>query len=172
MTLGETIRAKREALGLTQQELASRLFVSRQTVSRWESGSRCPDLIMSKKIAVVLGISMDELIPGEDLASYVPPKDPPLDISCVKVMMVGLMLVVIAAFLIAADESNMDHAAVCFFIGIIVFVIGLFIPWNGKGKPIKNDDLPQRKCPKCGKEHDFDYPKCPFCSHDYTINRD
>ena len=26
---------------------------------------------------------------------------------------------------------------------------------------------PQRKCPNCGREHDFDYPKCPFCSHDY-----
>ncbi len=26
---------------------------------------------------------------------------------------------------------------------------------------------PQRKCPNCGREHDFDYPKCPFCSYDY-----
>lgn len=27
--------------------------------------------------------------------------------------------------------------------------------------------LPQRQCPNCGKKHDFDYPKCPFCKHDY-----
>ena len=26
---------------------------------------------------------------------------------------------------------------------------------------------PQRTCPNCGSEHDFDYPKCPFCSYDY-----
>ncbi len=29
------------------------------------------------------------------------------------------------------------------------------------------DTLPQKKCPKCGNTHDFDYPKCPFCKHDY-----
>ena len=69
MTFGEAIRARREAMGMTQQELAARLYVSRQTVSRWESGSRCPDLIMSKKLAMILGISMDELIPGEALAN-------------------------------------------------------------------------------------------------------
>ena len=27
--------------------------------------------------------------------------------------------------------------------------------------------LPQKQCPKCGKRHDFDYPKCPFCQYNY-----
>ncbi len=30
-------------------------------------------------------------------------------------------------------------------------------------------DLPQKKCPKCGQEQDFDYPKCPFCGFDYKL---
>ena len=50
MTFGQAIKEKREKLGLTQQELAEKLFVSRQTVCRWENGTRCPDLIMAKKI--------------------------------------------------------------------------------------------------------------------------
>lgn len=29
------------------------------------------------------------------------------------------------------------------------------------------EELAQRRCPKCGKMHDFDYPKCPFCKYDY-----
>ena len=29
------------------------------------------------------------------------------------------------------------------------------------------DELPQKKCPDCGTVHDFDYPKCPRCKHDY-----
>ncbi len=29
------------------------------------------------------------------------------------------------------------------------------------------NSMPQKRCPKCGKMHDFDYPKCPFCKHDY-----
>lgn len=28
--------------------------------------------------------------------------------------------------------------------------------------------LPQRQCPNCGKMHDFDYPRCPFCKYDYN----
>ncbi len=31
-----------------------------------------------------------------------------------------------------------------------------------------SSDLPQRRCPKCGKQHDFDYPRCPFCKYDYN----
>ena len=29
------------------------------------------------------------------------------------------------------------------------------------------NETPQTKCPKCGKSHDFDYPKCPFCGFHY-----
>lgn len=28
-------------------------------------------------------------------------------------------------------------------------------------------ELPQIECPKCGKKHDFDYPKCPFCKYEH-----
>jgi len=83
------------------------------------------------------------------------------------VLLTGLMLEVIAAFLIAADKDNMDWAAACFVLGIIAFAAGLFIPFTSKGKPVIDEALPQRKCPKCGKEHDFDYPKCPHCQYEY-----
>ena len=29
------------------------------------------------------------------------------------------------------------------------------------------EELPQKQCPNCGRMHDFDYPKCPFCKHNY-----
>ena len=32
-------------------------------------------------------------------------------------------------------------------------------------------ETPQRTCPKCGFEHDFDYPKCPKCGYDYYGDR-
>ena len=167
MTFGEAIKQKRESLGMTQQDLAEKLFVSRQTVCRWENGSRCPDLIMAKKISMVLGISMDDLVPTEAVQNQEPVKEAPLDLSCVKVMLLGLMLVLVATFLTAADDGFvMDVAGFCFVAGIITFLVGLFIPMQ-KGDPVIDDTLPQRKCPKCGKEHDFDYPKCPHCNHNY-----
>lgn len=30
------------------------------------------------------------------------------------------------------------------------------------------EELPQKQCPNCGKKHDFDYPKCPFCKYNYN----
>ena len=32
---------------------------------------------------------------------------------------------------------------------------------------VSKDGMPQKKCPTCGREHDFDYPRCPYCKHDY-----
>lgn len=171
MFLGNNIKAKREAKGMTQQELADKLFVSRQTVSRWESGARTPDIIMCKKITLVLGIALDDLITGEDLSVHETTVGAQMDLSCIKVMLFGIMLVVVAAFLMACDNDNMDFAAICFLLGLGVFIIGLLIPWKENGKAMVDDSLPQRKCPRCGKEHDFDFPKCPYCSFDYTQQR-
>ena len=70
MALGDNIKRLREERHLTQQQLADKLYVSRQTVCRWENGSRCPDLIMAKKLAVELDISLDELISDEDLKEF------------------------------------------------------------------------------------------------------
>ena len=67
MALGENIKKLREESELTQQQLADRLYVSRQTVCRWENGSRCPDLIMAKKLAMEFGRTLDDLISDEDI---------------------------------------------------------------------------------------------------------
>lgn len=50
MALSDKIKERREARHMTQQQLADRLYVSRQTVCRWENGTRCPDLIMAKQL--------------------------------------------------------------------------------------------------------------------------
>ena len=54
MALNDNIKKFREEKNLTQQQLADKLYVSRQTVCRWEKGSRCPDLITAKKLALEL----------------------------------------------------------------------------------------------------------------------
>lgn len=70
MALGDNIKRLRTEQSLTQQQLADKLYVSRQTVCRWENGSRCPDLIMAKKLAMELAVSLDELISDEDLKEF------------------------------------------------------------------------------------------------------
>lgn len=67
MAFHENIKKLRENKNLTQKQLADRLYVSRQTICRWESGSRCPDIIMAKKLAVELEASLDDLISDEEI---------------------------------------------------------------------------------------------------------
>lgn len=171
MKLGEIIKRKREQLGMTQQDLAEKLFVSRQTVCRWENGSRCPDLIMAKKLALVLNIPLDDLVSSQAVQDYTPPKEPPLDISCVKVMLSGIFLLILGMFLYIADPGYfMDFSSFCLIVGVVVFVVGLFIPMHMRD-PVIDDELPQKTCPQCGKKHDFDYHVCPYCNFDYKSKR-
>ena len=62
MDFGEKIKELREAKGMTQQNLADLLFVTRQTVSRWEGGSRYPDLVTAKNLADILDTTVDTLM--------------------------------------------------------------------------------------------------------------
>lgn len=60
--LSENIKALRKNQGLTQEELAIRLHVVRQTVSKWEKGSSVPDAVMLQKLAEVLDTDVSFLL--------------------------------------------------------------------------------------------------------------
>lgn len=67
---GENLKRVREEKGVTQQTLADYLYVTRQAISRWEGGSRYPDLMTAKKMAQYFGISLDELLSDDDMKLY------------------------------------------------------------------------------------------------------
>lgn len=60
--LNENIKSLRKSRGMTQEELAVRLNVVRQTVSKWEKGLSVPDAEMLQRIAEVLDTSVTELL--------------------------------------------------------------------------------------------------------------
>lgn len=57
-----TIRKYRKAKNMTQAELARILGVASSTVTQWETGDRKPNIIMLKKLAVILECSTDDLL--------------------------------------------------------------------------------------------------------------
>ena len=65
MEFHEKLRQLRRGHGLTQEELARRLFVSRTAVSKWESGRGYPSLESLKDIAALFSVSIDALLSGE-----------------------------------------------------------------------------------------------------------
>lgn len=67
---GENLKRVREEKGITQQTLADYLYVTRQAVSRWEGGSRYPDIMTAKKISQYLEVSLDDLLSDDDMKLY------------------------------------------------------------------------------------------------------
>ena len=65
MEYNENIRLQRKNLGLTQQQLADELGVTRQMVTRWENGWNVPSLFYAQKMAARFGTSVTELMTGE-----------------------------------------------------------------------------------------------------------
>ncbi len=66
MTLGERIRGERKKRGLSQEELADILNVSRQAITKWETDRGIPDIANLIRISEEFEISLDELIKGDN----------------------------------------------------------------------------------------------------------
>lgn len=65
MELGQQLKAHRKELGISQDELAEKIFVSRQSISNWENNKTYPDIHTLLLLAETFGISLDELIKGD-----------------------------------------------------------------------------------------------------------
>lgn len=69
MEFNEKLKELRNSRGLTQEELAAALFVSRTAISKWESGRGYPSIDSLKEISSFFSITLDELVSGEKLLS-------------------------------------------------------------------------------------------------------
>ena len=67
MEFPEKLQELRKQKGLTQEELAARLYVSRTAVSKWESGRGYPNIESLKAIARVFSVTVDELLSADEL---------------------------------------------------------------------------------------------------------
>lgn len=79
LKISENIAVLRKQKGITQEELAKKLNISNQAVSKWESGKCCPDIEILPELASFFGVSIDILLLGEcsvDTKVSLNPKDP------------------------------------------------------------------------------------------------
>ena len=65
MTLGERIKRYRQMQGLSQEELAEKINVSRQAITKWENDNGIPDIDNLIALSKIMGITLDELVMGE-----------------------------------------------------------------------------------------------------------
>ncbi len=62
MNLGNNLFQARKKAGLSQESVAEKLGVSRQTISKWETDETIPDIYQTKKLAKLYNLTLDELI--------------------------------------------------------------------------------------------------------------
>ncbi len=65
MNIGTKIKEARTSLGITQEQAAEQLMVSRQTISSWENGKSLPDIVSVIKMSELYQLSLDELLKGD-----------------------------------------------------------------------------------------------------------
>ena len=72
MDLGKKILELRKNANLSQEQLAEKLNVTRQTISKWELEDTAPDIKQANKIAKLFNVSLDELLGNDtrDLMMY------------------------------------------------------------------------------------------------------
>lgn len=72
MNIGERIQKLRKSAGMSQEQLSEKLGVSRQAVSKWETGESQPELDKVVKLAEIFGVTADELLGGAKRPAGVP----------------------------------------------------------------------------------------------------
>lgn len=70
MELNEKLQILRKQKGLTQEELARELYVSRTAISKWESGRGIPNIESLKAIAEYFSVTVDELLSSDEVLSF------------------------------------------------------------------------------------------------------
>lgn len=66
ITFGEKLKSARKKAGLTQEQLAEKLLVSRQAITKWEANRGMPDIENLKQLSKLLGISIDYLLDSRE----------------------------------------------------------------------------------------------------------
>lgn len=120
---GENIRRAREDMGITQQTLADKLYVTRQAVSRWENGSRYPDLLTAKRLAATLDTNLDDLLAEDDMRTY-PEVNPVIEYPLYKRIQTALFS---AAFMVHLVQ-------LIWYIGFTVIDFRFMLSWERTGQ--------------------------------------
>ena len=135
MTLGKRIAILRKEKELTQEDLAQKLNVSAQAVSKWENDLTCPDISLLPELAQILSVSVDELLSGKQenkpLVTMVP-QDQCKDI---KDMMLRIVV----------DSPRGDKVSINLPVALIQIAIdmGVEMPQISNNDALKNIDLSQ-----------------------------
>lgn len=144
MELARQIKKHRQALGISQEALAERIYVSRQTISNWETALTYPDVQSLLLLSVAFDISIDELIKGdvETMEESVRKADHSLIWMYAAEML--LTVIAIVALFFALDsfiEKNTTSGFACLLVFATTFATALGLSFAIKKAKVRNNIL-------------------------------
>lgn len=117
MTLGENLKRLRRERGLSQDEVAQKLFLSRQSVSKWENGQAEPGVENLKTLAKLYGVTVDALVGAEELLEK---ETPPVPADGVYLWLLKVRLAVLVVVMLCMLVSDTFYAELQFLSGCLV----------------------------------------------------
>ena len=126
MSIGERLYNLRKERGLSQEDLANELGVSRQTVSKWETGESTPDFDKIVPICNYYGITSDELISGKQNIVEAQKENKKAKFARNIAISVALYILSLVA-IIATSAIGQEIIGVCLFFTIIAVATGIII---------------------------------------------
>lgn len=131
MELGSRIREHRAGLKLSQDELAGRIYVSRQTISSWENDKTYPDVQSLLLLANVFGTTIDELVRGDvDVMKETVEKDMQLlkRLSCAMLGFIVLMVLVMVWWVVQMTtwDLSLPQTLPTLTLALVLWGIALF----------------------------------------------
>ena len=129
--IGKRIKEHRAALGMSQDDLAQRVYVSRQTISSWENAKTYPDVQSLLLLSEIFGTSVDALIKGDvETMNETIDRDVTImrRLACV---MLGFLLLMIAALAwvcvqVFAWDWPLEQTAPTFVLALVLWGIAMF----------------------------------------------
>ena len=154
MEFHEKLQELRKRRGLTQEELAEELFVSRTAVSKWESGRGYPNIESLKEISAYFSVSIDDLLSGEKLI-FIAEKENKANIQNLynrlwgMIDMLSIMLIVLPLYPKTVEgyvysvnlweyvETAIYNRIVYWILFALLILCGVWQIWGRKNKVIK-----------------------------------
>lgn len=122
MQIGNQIKKYRESLKLSQEDLADKIFVTRQTISNWETNKNYPDIKSISLLCNLFDVSLDQFIEGdiEEMKKIISEKEMS-DYNCISILFIIEMIIV----LVSAYPLLKFLKIAGFIIWVIMLIIAL-----------------------------------------------
>ena len=143
MEISERLKAARQNAGMTQEQVAEKIMVSRVTLSHWENGKSLPDIVSLISLSDLYSISLDELMKGDPKMTekvkkdVTEAKDHKRLIRITAILVIAVMLVYGVSIIVGGGFKDFCEGAVWWVlmgIGIAAWSAYLPVSPNGEGE--------------------------------------